>query len=553
MAHPIFGLAERVTEEMAALDPHVATYEGVVGYDDRWPDLSPEGATARLDAYRRFVAEIDALAPGDSKWERLAVRSCRDFLADFMLDWLEQGEYRRDLNSISCPVQDLHGVFDVMDKTSPEGWEAIVARLEGLPRALAGYRATLEDARRRGETVAQRQVEAVVRQARHHAGPESALRDLPDQATSAAGPDRIGAGVEAACRAFGELAEYLERDYLPDANAEDAVGEERYLTSARRYLGGTIDPVEIYRWGWSEVERIRSEMAEVAGRISPGAPIPEVIERLKSDPAGRSSDRDEFVAVMTQRLHQAVHDLDGTAFEIPEPLRAVEVKIAPPGGPLGAYYIGPSEDFRRPGTVWYSLDPQEHQVAYYNQVSTNYHEGFPGHHLQVGYPLTVGDVLTRLQRTFVWYPGYGEGWALYAELVMKELGYLEKLEYVFGMLAEAMLRACRVVIDIGSHMEFPIPDEQPFHPGERWSFDTAVEMLIDYALQPPPYARSEVTRYLGWPGQAIAYKVGEREILKMRDELMARDGEGFDLMDFHDRVLTPGAIGLDHLRDLVVG
>ncbi len=553
MAHPIFGLAERVTEEMAALDPHVATYEGVVGYDDRWPDLSPEGATARLDAYRRFVAEIDALAPGDSKWERLAVRSCRDFLADFMLDWLEQGEYRRDLNSISCPVQDLHGVFDVMDKTSPEGWEAIVARLEGLPRALAGYRATLEDARRRGETVAQRQVEAVVRQARHHAGPESALRDLPDQATSAAGPDRIGAGVEAACRAFGELAEYLERDYLPDANAEDAVGEERYLTSARRYLGGTIDPVEIYRWGWSEVERIRSEMAEVAGRISPGAPISKVIERLKSDPAGRSSDRDEFVAVMTQRLHQAVHDLDGTAFEIPEPLRAVEVKIAPPGGPLGAYYIGPSEDFRRPGTVWYSLDPQEHQVAYYNQVSTNYHEGFPGHHLQVGYPLTVGDVLTRLQRTFVWYPGYGEGWALYAELVMKELGYLEKPEYVFGMLAEAMLRACRVVIDIGSHMEFPIPDEQPFHPGERWSFDTAVEMLIDYALQPPPYARSEVTRYLGWPGQAIAYKVGEREILKMRDELMARDGEGFDLMDFHDRVLTPGAIGLDHLRDLVVG
>ena len=228
------------------------------------------------------------------------------------------------------------------------------------------------------------------------------------------------------------------------------------------------------------------------------------------------------------------------------------MKIAPPGGFLGAYYISPTEDFSRPGSVWYALDPSEERVPYFAQVSTNYHEGFPGHHLQEGIRRYMGDQLTRLETTMIWYSGFGEGWALYAEQLMLELGYYEKPEYVFGKYAEEMLRACRVVIDIGSHLGYSIPNDQPFHPGDAWTFETGVEMLTDYATQTRAYAESEMTRYLGWPAQAISYKVGERIILELREEMRRRLGSEFDLTAFHAKILGAGAVGLDQVRDVVV-
>jgi len=136
--------------------------------------------------------------------------------------------------------------------------------------------------------------------------------------------------------------------------------------------------------------------------------------------------------------------------------------------------------------------------------------------------------------------------------VMDELGYLANPDHRFGFLAAQMLRACRVVIDIGSHLEFTIPDSQPFHPGEEWSFDTGVEMLRDYATLDKAYAESEMTRYLGWPAQAIAYKVGEKAILDVRDELRARRGDAFDARAFHSRVLEIGPVGIDLFRTLIL-
>ena len=151
----------------------------------------------------------------------------------------------------------------------------------------------------------------------------------------------------------------------------------------------------------------------------------------------------------------------------------------------------------------------------------------------------------------IWYPGLGEGWALYAEQLVDELGFFEKPDYVFGFLAAQMLRSCRVVIDIGSHLELPIPADQPFHAGEEWSFETAVEMLQEYATLERDYAESETTRYLGWPGQAISYKVGHRAILDIRAQLESRDG--FDLKKFHADLLGVGPVGLDLLRELLLG
>ncbi|MBW3621431.1 MAG: DUF885 domain-containing protein, partial [Actinobacteria bacterium] len=147
----------------------------------------------------------------------------------------------------------------------------------------------------------------------------------------------------------------------------------------------------------------------------------------------------------------------------------------------------------------------------------------------------------------------GEGWALYAERLMDELGFLDHPMFVLGYLASSMLRACRVVIDIGCHLGLRVPPDAPYAPGEPWGYELGVEMLADLAFLDRDYAESEVTRYLGWPGQAIAYSVGERAIVDLRDERRRRDGAGFTPKAFHADVLAAGAVGLDLLDEVVRG
>ncbi len=551
-----FELCDQLTDELAELFPNEATYAGIPGHDHRWPDISPDGVAAAEAALRDMRSRVAALPESPDRWHALAAQVAGVHL-DLELDYYDDRQHQRSLNSVSSPIQEAMEVFDHMDSGSAEGWEAIVERLETMPAFLEGYRATIDEGRRAGDAVARRQAEAGIEQSRTAAGAGSSLRDLAGELErSGVGGEalagRIEAAIGTACGAFDDLADYLEREYLPDARVDDGVGEERYVRSARRFLGTTIDPADTYEWGWGEVERLRLEMEKTAGEIEPGASIADAIAVLKSDRARAASSREEFVEAMLERQRLALEALDGSHFDVPPQVREVDVKIAPYRGSLGAYYVQPSEDFSRPGCVWYSLAPDQEVVPLYDEVTTAYHEGFPGHHLQCGVQVALAGKLSRLHRMFVWYPGYGEGWALYTERLMHELGYLEKPDYVMGMYSGQMLRACRVVIDIGSHLDLPIPDGQPFHSGERWTYDTAVEMLRDYATLDDEYARSEVTRYLGWPGQAIAYKVGERVILDLRDELRRREGAAFDLKDFHRRVLETGPVGLDLLRERVL-
>lgn len=555
MAHPIFEFSDRLTDQLAALFPVEATLHGVSGFDDRLDDYSPDGVAAATAELRSLLAEMAALPPATGYFEALATRVIREALEN-RLEALEAGEPFRDLNNIACPAQDLAMVFEVMDQESSEGWAQINRRLHLVGTAMDAYRAALDEGRARGLVAAKRQVAAVIRQLGEYS--KSALAELPGAFEKAGAPGGATArrdiddGIARARAAFGALAVYLADEYMSHAADTDPVGSERYLAAARRFLGMTLDTAETYEWGWSEIARLRDEMTAAAAQVKPGASISEAMAYLAADPSLASRDRDDFVKTLADLQRKALSDLDGTAFRIPTQAREIMVNISPPGSTLGAQYISPAEDFSRPGTVWFGLDDSEHQIPIHSHISTNYHEGFPGHHLQVVYQMTNAENLSRFHRTFVWYPGSGEGWALYSERLMLELGYFDRPEYVLNTHAESMLRACRVVVDIGSHMGYSIPEGQPFHPGEPWTFDTAVEMLMGYALQMRSYAESEVTRYLGWPGQAIAYKVGERQILDMREQLRQRDGDAFDLIEFHDRVLTPGAIGLDHLRHLVV-
>jgi uncharacterized protein (DUF885 family) len=183
-------------------------------------------------------------------------------------------------------------------------------------------------------------------------------------------------------------------------------------------------------------------------------------------------------------------------------------------------------------------------------VTTVYHEGVPGHHLQCAQTAYRKDVLNRWQRSLCWVAGHGEGWALYAERLMDELGYLEDPGNRIGMLDMQGFRAARVIVDIGLHLELRVPEDNPFgwRPGERWTPDLVFEFMRIHSRMDDAMLRFEVLRYLGWPGQAPSYKVGERIWLEARADAQARHGADFDLRAFHRAALDLGSIGLDPLR-----
>ena len=545
----IYALSSRCVDELVAAVPTLATYLGIPGHDHRWNDFSLAGREGVADMFRNQLRRVRGIVLSDDPWQHLA-RDVAVAELERNLEEFDAGEHLLDLNSLASGLQDMRDAFDQMDQESRTGWENIASRLHGLPKAVAGYCSLLEDARTMGSVVARRQVVEAIRQARNHAGDGSHFATFPSTlAATGVADDALAAavaeGVGHARKAFNTIADYLENSYLAATVDRDAVGEDRYVRCAKHFLGSDLDPRSTYEWGWSEVKRLRDRMTTTAEEILAGGGIAATLELLLTDPGRAAHSQEEFRDLMLARQVTALGELDGVHFDVPEPIRTIDVKMTPPGGSLGAYYNGPSEDFTRPGTIWWSKGKAQH-IPLYDEVTTAYHEGFPGHHLQYGLQVTAGDKISRMQRLVVWYSGSGEGWALYSEDLMEELGYLEKPDYVLGKLASEMLRACRVVIDIGSHLELPIPVGQPFHPGERWNFDTGVEMLERYAGQNHDISVSEMNRYLGWPGQAISYKVGQQAIRDLRSE--AQRKPGFDMKRFHARLLEVGAVGLDVLR-----
>lgn len=543
-----FEISDRFTEEWANLVPIGATFCGIAGRDHIPGDLSSQVHVVAEDLYRRTRAEMAGHLDHPDPIQAFAARVTTDYL-DERLRELEAKQWRRDLNHISSPFQGIRDVFDVMPRVNPEHWENIVSRLNGYPGLLEGYQESLNLGIEADDTVAARQVRSLIEQVEAVASDESRFLAFPEQARAAgADAEAVSTAVDVAREACHGFAVWLTDTYLPAAKEEDPVGREEYLRGVDRWLGTDLDLEETYEWGWSEVHRLRDEMKHTAAEISPDKTVAEVIDLLETDPTRAAATREEFVQFVSDLQQQAVVQLDGDHFDVPDELKTVTVNIAPPGGSLGAWYVGPSEDMTRSGSIWYAPGERE-RLPYWQEVSTAYHEGFPGHHLQVGIEVLQREKLSRFHRSVIFYSGSAEGWALYAERLMDELGFFEKPEYRLGLLASQLFRSVRVVVDIGCHVEFRIPDHAPLHAGQVWDYHRAVDYMEKIGLQPRDIAESEVIRYLGWWGQAIAYKVGEREILGIRDRLR-RSGD-LDLKDFHRRVLDIGTVRLDLLREMM--
>jgi len=539
-------LADRFVDDYAAAHPEVATQIGVRGHDDRWPDLTPDGQAGHAELLRRTIAEARRIDPVDRRDEVARNALLERLGAELALH--DTGWTQAALNTIQSPLQEFRITFDLMATGTTDDWATIARRLGALPEALAGYTAGLTDAAARGRVSAARQVRLAAATARRWAGTQDQPGVFPELVTAAPDGEALGRDLDrAAAGASGALLEFADRieaELLPRAPEADGVGRERYALESRYFAGIDLDLDETYAWGWAELARIVAEKEAVAEQIAPGQGLAGAIAALDADPARQVRGREALQAWLQETADRAVSALNGVHFDIPGPVQRIEGRLTPASG-LGVYYTGPTEDFSRPGRMWWSLPEGVTDMTTWRETTTVFHEGVPGHHLQIGQAVHNAALLNRWQRLLCWCSGHGEGWALYSERLMAELGFLDDLGDRLGMLDAQELRAARVVLDIGVHLDLPIPRGRAS--GDRWTYDVALAFLREHCNWDDSARVDELHRYLGWPGQAPVYKVGERVWLTCREQAEQRGGADFDLKAWHAAALDLGPLGLGPL------
>ncbi|BAU32311.1 DUF885 domain-containing protein [Microcella alkaliphila] len=539
-------IAEEWVDTLVAFSPELATYIGADGDLERYQDYSPNGRAAIRGAALATIGKLEAVDPVDDT-DRVTKT---DLLAELRLDLEldDAGWEARDLNVLASPAQGIREIYDLMPTGTDDDWSTIAKKLTRVSDALEGYAETLREGIANGNTPAVRQVREVLTQVRTNASADGFFHEL---ATGADVPDALKRdlldGARQAAEAYGRFGDFLENDLAPAARADDPVGRELYELLSRRFLGATIDLDETYEWGIEELRRMVDEQTRIADQILPGASVEEAIAHLEKDPTRKLHGREALREWMQQLSDTAVDELSRTHFEIPEPVKKLECMIAPtPGGAI--YYTGPTDDFSRPGRMWWSIPEGVDEFDTWRETTTVYHEGVPGHHLQIGQAVYNRAQLNSWRRLLAGTSGHAEGWALYAERLMEELGYLDDPADRLGMLDGQRMRAARVVLDIGVHLGKIHPET-----GQVWTSDDAFAFMRKNVNMNDGFVNFEVNRYLGWPGQAPSYKVGQRIWENLRAEIKQREGADYSDKAFHKRALDIGGVGLDTLKFALLG
>lgn len=541
-------IANEYFEKVLDLNPVHATELGRKGVETLYPDYSPAGEKAFARLAKKTLKKVDNVLPIDDV-DLVTLDALQERLSLYRKQH-KAGFGGWQLNNIASVPQEVRSVFDLMKRNTQQDWEHIIGRMHRVTEALEGYIQTLEAAREEGKVAPRRQVDIVIEQTAAYYAPSGFFDELAAEVAEAvpALKDEAAAGAEAAKEGYRRLNSYLVETLQPIAPSRDAVGRKAYSLHSRSFLGTTIDLDETYAWGVKELESIIARQREVAEEIEPGASIERAKQLLDEDPARQLHGTDELKAWMQKLADAAVENLADTHFEIGGPMRRIECCIAPTNEG-GIYYTGPSPDFSRPGRMWWSVPEGEDTFTTWRETSTVYHEGVPGHHLQIAIATALQGTMNSWRTNMLWVSGHGEGWALYAERLMEELGYLKDPGDRMGMLNAQRMRAARVVFDIGVHCEMPIPAEWAeqlgVEPGTIWTSELGYEFLKLNLDESEGHLRFEFLRYLGWPGQAPSYKIGERLWLELRDQALRR---GDDMRAFHTRALLLGSVGLDTLR-----
>ena len=532
---PIFALSDSYVEKSARLSPMASTYLGITDLNDQLDDFSIAGRAVEADLTRATLAELNKLEPID-EIDRVAKSVMQERLTS-SLQLHDSFESHINFNVLTSPPADIRQVFEMMPKESAADFDNIAKRLLAVDKAHLSWISTIDTMAKKGKTVAQRQIDGIAKQLESYAdGGYAAMAKSFD-------PDgkypAVHEAAKSAAASSAETAKYLRGTYMALATPNDAVGAERYAVWARYYTGSNLDLRATYEWGLADLAQITERMWKVAAQIKPDAKtLREVADYLDNAPEYKIHGKDAIIKKLLDFTQAAVTQLDGTHFDIDDRMKFCDARIAPEGSASAPYYMSPSEDMSRPGTTWLPLLGKD-EVSWWHLASTWYHEAVPGHHLQVATSVLERDRLSRFQRFGAWISGYGEGWALYAERFMDDLGAFDEPGIEMGFLSAQALRATRIVIDIGMHLGYT--DEN----GRVWDAASGREALMNKALLDEHHATSETDRYLGWPGQAISYKVGEREWIAARENAKKRLGAEFSLKRFHAHALKIGPMGLD--------
>lgn len=543
-------VAEEWVDTLVDLVPTLGTYIGRNDANDRYGDLSPDGQEQYANEVRKTLRALENLTPADAVDEVTKADLSSELTLDLELH--DAQWHLRDLNVIESATQDIRQVYDLMPTATAEDWSVIVKRLSAVPQALRDYTATLGKGIALGVVPARRQVTEVADQIVRYTADDGFFAAFvagatPDDGGLPASLARELADSASAARvAYDELKSFLTGTLAPAASEVDAVGRELYALNSRRFLGAEIDLDETYEWGREELARMVAEQTAIANEILPGSTVEEAVAHLEADPSRKLHGTEALQRWMQETSDRAVAELGATHFDIPEQIRTLECMIAPTQEG-GIYYTGPTDDFSRPGRMWWSVPEGVTEFDTWRELTTVYHEGIPGHHLQIGQAVYNRAELNSWRRLLAGTSGHAEGWALYAERLMQQLGYLDDPADRLGMLDGQRMRAARVVLDIGVHLGKPRLDGTG-----TWDAEYALDFMRRNVNMSDEFVQFEVNRYLGWPGQAPSYKVGQRMWEQVRDAYQEQQGDAYDIKKFHKRALDLGGVGLDTLRTALV-
>ncbi|HSW42028.1 MAG TPA: DUF885 domain-containing protein [Patescibacteria group bacterium] len=539
-------LCARTWERTLELNPTMATIHGDERFDDRLDDPGPAGRSARRALAEEARAGALAIDPADLAEED---RISRELLALIAEQQIVEDELRDDL--ISAVDQNgrqslLPQIVQVQRADTPERLERLLARIAAYPAMMGAQVDLLAEGSATGLTAARVVADRVVDQLERllaspaAASPIVTVPRLADEADRS----RLLAAVERHVRPAD--ARYLEavRSHLPAMREEPGLcalpdGEARYAAKVRAYTSLDVSPAELHRVGLAELETIEAERRAIARAAGHGDDTAAYRRGLNAEPAEIPPTPEALVARCQEDVERAFAAAPRWFSRLPKAgceVRRVEPlleKDAP-----GAYYYPPALDGSRPGIYFvnaYDLPSR----TYWSAASTTYHEAVPGHHFQIALEMELRG-LPAFRTLGHWPQGtaYVEGWALYTERVADEAGLFRSQAERFGMLDSQALRAVRLVVDTGLH-------------ALGWSRQKAFETMVAAGIHPTD-AGIETDRYIAWPGQALAYMTGRREIERLRAARAAREGAAFDIRRFHDDVLRHGKLPLRILANVVL-
>ena len=539
-------IADAWVDRIAELSPSFATYVGRPGGEDKLDDESPAAAAKYNAEVKAKLAEVNAAEVRDETDE--VTKHAMQNRLGLELESYEAGLHHRNMNVIASPAQGIRDIFDLSPTATEHDWSNLARRMNAVVGALAGYTETLTEGIAAKDAPARRQVEQVITQVDQLTTADGFFRKFAAEAKAgdaelpASLKSDLAAAAEAATAAYGKFGDFLRESLLPAATIEDAIGRERYQLLSASFVGTKLDLDETYQWGQEELARVTAEQEAIANQIKPGASVQEAIAVLDADPARKLHGTKALQAWMQKLSDTAVAELSKSNFDIAEPIKKLECMIAPTQHG-GIYYTGPTDDFSRPGRMWWSVPPGVEEFNTWRETTTVYHEGVPGHHLQIAQAVYNRAELNSWRRQASWCSGHGEGWALYAERLMADLGFLDDPGDRLGMLDGQRMRAARVVLDLGVHLGKPRLDGTG-----KWDFEYARDFMGANVNMSKEFVNFEVNRYFGWPGQAPSYKVGQRVWEQIRDEAKAKAGASWDIKAFHKKALNLGGLPLDTLR-----